>query len=79
MLKYTKHERVFLREHPDFDEQWFQKQIVNDPSILGLGEVVLIERERSQGTVGRLDFLLADPDHDRRYWGREGQALQMVK
>jgi L-alanine-DL-glutamate epimerase-like enolase superfamily enzyme len=66
-LSYTKHERISLKSHTDFNEKWLQARIVEDPGILGLGDVVLIERERTQERAGRLDLLLADPEQDRRY------------
>ena len=65
-LTYTKHEKVSLKTHPEFDEQWLQKQISEDPTILGLGDVDLVDRERNQGQ-GRLDLLFSDQDLDRRY------------
>jgi hypothetical protein len=66
-LTYSKHERLSLKSHPDFNEKWLQARIAEDPNILGLGDVVLIERERSQERAGRLDILLASIEHDRRY------------
>jgi hypothetical protein len=66
-LTYTKHERLSLKSHPEFDERWLQARIAEDPSILGLGDVVLIERERVQERAGRLDILLASPEQNRRY------------
>lgn len=67
VLKYSKPERIRLKDHPEFSEKWLHDRIVEDPSILGLGELVLIERERRQDHAGRLDMLLADPDEDHRY------------
>jgi hypothetical protein len=64
---YTKHERLSLKSHPDFDEKWLQARIGEDPNILGLGDVILIDRERVQEPAGRLDFLLASPEKNRRY------------
>ncbi len=66
-LKYTKPEHLSLKNHADFNEAWLQERIAEDPSILGLGEIELLERERSQGRAGRLDLLLSDPDQARRY------------
>lgn len=67
MLKYTKPERVSLREHPEYDERWLQQQIAEDPSILGLGDLALLTREVIQPTRGRLDLLLRDPSSNQRY------------
>ena len=49
------------------DEKWLQDRIDDDPSLLGLGELTVIRRERRQPSGGRLDFLMADPDEGRRY------------
>src|SRR3989442_10337156 len=67
MLKYTKPERVSLREHPEYDERWLQQQIADDPSILTLGDLALLTREVIQPTRGRLDLLLRDPSSNQRY------------
>src|SRR6266508_4532478 len=66
-LKYTKPERIFLREHPDLDERWLQDRIGEDPSILGLGDLVLKDKERPQPRAGRLDLLLQDAETNKRY------------
>nr|WP_321481738.1 hypothetical protein [uncultured Cohaesibacter sp.] len=44
-----------------------QDIIANDPCILGLGELVLRDRERIQPRAGRLDLLLQDPDSYKRF------------
>ncbi|MDE0436131.1 MAG: hypothetical protein OXH92_19180 [Bryobacterales bacterium] len=66
-LSYTTHERISLKTHPDFDEKWLQDRIAEDPTILGLGEVVVLDRERPQERAGRLDILLSSPEQDLRY------------
>ena len=66
-LQYTKHETISLRNHPDFSEAWLHDLICNDPTILGLGEVEVVDRERVQENAGRLDILLADSDKNCRY------------
>ncbi len=66
-LTYTKPEHLSLRKSPDYDEAWLQDRIAEDTTILGLGDVDVIERERVQAKAGRLDLLLADPDNGRRY------------
>ena len=48
-------------------ERWLQDRIEEDPSILGLGDLTIIRRERNQPTGGRIDFLMADPEEDTRY------------
>lgn len=44
------------------DEVWLQDQIAANPSILGLGDLVLVEREKRQLSGGRLDLLLKSRD-----------------
>jgi predicted transport protein len=44
-----------------------QNLIADDPSIIGLGDLVLRDQERIQPRAGRLDLLLQDPDTQRRY------------
>jgi hypothetical protein len=49
------------------DEVWLQHQIANDTSLLGLGELDLLKKEKTQPSGGRIDFLMADPDGETRY------------
>ena len=51
-----------LKNHPELNEKWVQKIIADDPSILGLGDLVLRDVERIQPRAGRLDLLLQDLD-----------------
>jgi predicted transport protein len=64
---YTPHERFSLKNHAEFNERWVQDLIAKYPSILGLGDVVLRDRERVHPRAGRLDLLLQDPETKRRY------------
>jgi hypothetical protein len=41
--------------------------IASNPSVLGLGGLVVVGKERLQPHAGRLDLLLQDPDTKRRY------------
>jgi len=66
-LKYVRFEKINLKGHPEFSESWVQQRIAEDPSILGLGELILKDKERNQPKGGRLDILLQDPDSNRRY------------
>ena len=66
-LKYVKPERITLKNHQELDEKWVQKIIGEDPSVLGLGDLILKDKERIQPRAGRLDLLLQDPDSTRRY------------
>jgi hypothetical protein len=49
------------------NEKWVQELTASDPSILGLGELVLGDKERIQPRAGRLDLLLQDQETKRRY------------
>ncbi len=49
------------------DERWLQDRIEEDPSLLGLGDLNIVRREKSQPTGGRIDFLMYDPDRELRY------------
>ena len=64
---YLKPERLSLKGHPHLNEKWVQGLIADDPSILGLGDLVLRGVERRQPRAGRLDLLLQDSDSQRRY------------
>jgi hypothetical protein len=66
-LKYAKPERVWLKTHAELDERWLQDRIGEDPSLLGLGDLVLRDRQRIQPRAGRLDLLLQDAESNRRY------------
>lgn len=66
-LEFIKPEPVSLFKHPHFNEKWLQQQIMEDPSLLGLGELDLITAEKPQHKAGRLDLLLYDEQLNRRY------------
>lgn len=68
-LSFTRHQKISLRDHPDFSETWLHEQICEDTTLLGLGDLDVVERERVQSGAGRLDILLADrdPDTNARY------------
>jgi hypothetical protein len=67
MLAYVKTETIELLNHPDLNEKWVQARIADDPSILGLGDLILKDKERVQPRAGRLDLLLQDAESHRRY------------
>jgi len=66
-LKYIKPERLFLADHPELNERWVQQRIAEDPSLLGLGDLILKDKERIQPKAGRLDLLFQDTESIRRY------------
>ncbi len=67
MEKFVKLEIISLKDHPELNEKWVQSIIAEDPSILGLGDLILKDIERVQPSKGRLDLLLYDPDSNKRY------------
>jgi len=66
-LKFIKPEKILLSNHPEYREKWVQDRIAEDPSILGLGDLVLKDKERSQPRAGRLDLLFQDTELTSRY------------
>ncbi len=58
---------VSLNRTEGLSERWVQDQIAEDPTILGLGDVVVKDKERMQPNAGRLDLLLQDPETLKRY------------
>jgi len=66
-LKYVKFEKLSLKNNAEYNEKWLQERIAEDPSILGLGDLILKDKERIQPKAGRLDLLLQDSDSNQRY------------
>jgi len=66
-LTYVKPDRIYLKDHEYLNEKWVQDRIAEDPSILGLGDLILKDKERIQPRAGRLDLLLQDAESNRRY------------
>lgn len=66
-MKYTKLKPVSLKNHPELNEAWIQQVIADDPNILGLGDIILRDKERIQPRAGRLDLLFQDSDTNKRY------------
>jgi hypothetical protein len=64
--KIAKAVPVSLRE-AGVTESWLESHIESDPTILRLGDVAIIERQRRQEKAGRLDLLLEDESGDKRY------------
>ncbi len=64
--KVTKSVPISLRE-AGVTESWLEQHIESDPTILRLGDVAIIERQRRQEKAGRLDLLLEDDSGDKRY------------
>ena len=67
MIAYAKFEPVSLKSHPELNEKWVQERIAEDPSILGLGDLILKDQERIHPRAGRLDLLLQDSEASHRF------------
>jgi len=65
--EFLKAERIPLKGDTERSERWVQDIIEKDPSILGIGDLVLRASEKKQPRAGRLDLLLQDPDTKQRY------------
>lgn len=66
-MKHIKLTPIGLRNHPTINESWVHDVIANDTSILGLGDVVVKDRERIHAGAGRLDMLFQDAEGSGRY------------
>ncbi len=58
---------VSLKNHQGINEKWLEDRLTENPSLLGLGELVVQSRQRRQPTGGKLDLLLYDAEGSRRY------------
>ena len=66
-LMYVKPTPISIKAHPSLDEVWVQERIAEDPTVFGLGDLILKDKERIQPSAGRLDLLFQDPDTSHRY------------
>jgi hypothetical protein len=66
-MKLVKPEKLNLLTHKVLNETWVQQVIADDPTILGLGDIILKDKERIHPKAGRLDLLLQDVESKRRY------------
>ncbi|SMM97842.1 hypothetical protein SPONN_1808 [uncultured Candidatus Thioglobus sp.] len=66
-MQHIKLKTVNLKSHPTLNERWLQDIIADEPSIIGVGDVVLKDKERIHIGAGRLDLLLQDADGHGRY------------
>lgn len=58
--------KVFIRNSGK-DEYWLQDIIYENPSQLGLGNLVPVSKEKKQSSGGRLDILLKDSEDNSMY------------
>jgi hypothetical protein len=66
-LTYVKLQKIDLKNHPEINEKWVQEIITKDPAIIGLGDLILKDKERIQPHAGRLDILLQDENATKRF------------
>ena len=66
-MKFIKARAISLKSEPRLNEKWLQTLLAEDPSLLGLGDLVVKDIERRQPRAGRLDMLLSDPESHTRY------------
>ncbi len=66
-MKFEKPTPVSLKAHDELNEKWLQDRLIEDPSLLGLGDLEIKDVERRQPRAGRLDLLLSDPETRTRY------------
>ena len=67
MTKLFKPEKLSISKLDGINEKSIQQMIADDPAILGLGDLILKDKERIQPRAGRLDLLLQDSETTRRY------------
>jgi len=58
---------ITLKNHPRYNEKWLQSEIAKNPSILGLGPLDFLTKEKIQPSGGRLDLLFQDTEQGKRY------------
>jgi hypothetical protein len=63
-IKFGK--KVFIR-NAGKDEYWLQDLIYENPSILQLGPIVPVSKEKRQSSGGKLDILLKNPEDNSMY------------
>ena len=66
-MQHVPHTKISLHASPDLTEKWVQAILVDETSLLGLGDLDVKEVERRQPHAGRLDLLLSDAETGTRY------------
>lgn len=65
--RYIGAEKISMKKHPDFNEDWLKTKLMDQPTLFGFGDLVLRDRERVQPKTGRLDLLMEDLQSRIRY------------
>lgn len=58
--------KIFIR-NAGKNEYWLQDIIYENPKILGLGDLIAVNKEKKQSSGGRLDILLKEPTENIMY------------
>lgn len=58
--------KIFIRSAGK-NEYWLQDIIYDNPKVLGLGNLIAVNKEKKQSSGGRLDILLKDPEQNSMY------------
>lgn len=58
--------KIYIR-NAGKDEYWLQDLIFENPSILGLGDLIPLTKEKKQSSGGKLDILLKNPEDNSMY------------
>ena len=66
-MEHVKLQKIGMRSRLDLSEDWVQKVLEDDPSLLGLGDLDVKDVRRRQPRAGELDMLLTDPESSTRY------------
>ena len=66
-MEFAMPQYVSLKGHSIYNERWLHEKLLENPSLLGLGDLDVRASERRQPSGGRLDLLLSDPETDTRY------------
>lgn len=66
-MEYQASKIISLKSSSQYNEKWLQAKIIEDTTLLGLGELEVRDVERRQHKAGRLDLLLADTETNTRY------------
>ena len=56
-------EKVSIKNTQKINEDMIQKYISDNPSVLGLGDLTTLRREKIQPSKGRLDIMLQDDNN----------------
>ena len=61
--KFCKSEVLNLKKHPNYSETWLEETICCEPSILRLGDIKIMERQRRQKDgIARVDLIAQSED-----------------